>query len=93
VVYGINAYQIPVVSRTARGVPIIQMLPIPKDEKITSILPVSEFTDDTYLIMLTKGGSIKKTALSAFSHIRSNGLIAISLADGDQLRWVRLAKA
>jgi DNA gyrase subunit A len=43
--------------------------------------------------MLTKGGSIKKTALSAFSHIRSNGLIAISLADGDQLRWVRLAKA
>jgi DNA gyrase subunit A len=93
VVYGINAYQIPVVSRTARGVPIIQMLPIPKDEKITSILPVSEFTDDTYLIMLTKGGSIKKTALSAFSHIRSNGLIAISLADGDRLRWVRLAKA
>jgi DNA gyrase subunit A len=93
VVYGINAYQIPVVSRTARGVPIIQMLPIPKDEKITSILAVSEFTDDTYLIMLTKKGSIKKTALSAFSHIRSNGLIAISLADGDQLRWVRLAKA
>jgi DNA gyrase subunit A len=93
VVYGINAYQIPVVSRTARGVPIIQMLPIPKDEKITSILAVSEFTDDTYLIMLTKAGSIKKTALSAFSHIRSNGLIAISLADGDQLRWVRLAKA
>ncbi len=43
--------------------------------------------------MLTKAGSIKKTALSAFSHIRSNGLIAISLADGDQLRWVRLAKA
>ncbi len=93
VVYGVNAYQIPVVSRTARGVPIIQMLPIPKDEKITSILAVSEFTDDTYLIMLTKKGSIKKTALSAFSNIRSNGLIAISLADGDQLRWVRLAKA
>ena len=93
VVYGFNAYQIPAVSRTARGIPIVQMLPIPNDEKITSIVAVSEFSEDTYLIMLTKKGSIKKTALSAFSHIRSNGLIAISLAEGDQLRWVRLAKA
>ncbi|MEB3310857.1 MAG: DNA topoisomerase (ATP-hydrolyzing) subunit A [Snowella sp.] len=93
VVYGINAYQIPVASRTARGIPIVQMLPIPKDEKITSIISVSELSEDTFLIMLTKQGCIKKTALSAFSNIRSNGLIAISLSEGDQLRWVRLAKA
>ncbi len=92
VVYGINAYQIPVASRTARGIPIVQMLPIPKDEKITSIIAVSELSEDTYLIMLTKQGCIKKTALAAFSNIRSNGLIAISLGGGDQLRWVRLAK-
>ncbi|QUS62049.1 DNA topoisomerase (ATP-hydrolyzing) subunit A [Synechocystis sp. PCC 7339] len=93
VVYSLSAYQIPIASRTARGVPIVQMLPIPKDEKITSLVSVSEFDDDTYFIMLTKQGYIKKTALSAFSNIRSNGLIAISLVEGDQLRWVRLAKA
>ncbi|NES93602.1 DNA gyrase C-terminal beta-propeller domain-containing protein, partial [Okeania sp. SIO2B9] len=69
-----------------------QMLPIPRDEKVTSIVAVSEFTDDKFLVMLTKGGYIKKTPLSAFSNIRSNGLIAISLAEGDQLRWVRRAK-
>jgi len=92
VVYSINAYQIPAASRTARGVPILQMLPIPKEEKITSIVPVTEFTEDEYLIMLTRKGYVKKTALSAYSNIRSSGLIAISLAEGDQLRWVRLAR-
>lgn len=92
VVYLVNAYQIPSSSRTARGVPIVQMLPVNKEEKITSIVPVSQFTDDEYLVMLTKKGYIKKTALSRFSNIRSNGLIAISLSEGDELRWVRLAK-
>ena len=93
VVYCLRAYQIPVCSRTSRGTPIVQMLPIPKEEKITSIVPVSEFTRDEYLVMLTKGGNIKKTELAAFSNIRANGLIAISLEEGDQLRWVRRAKA
>jgi DNA gyrase subunit A len=92
VTYCLKAYQIPAASRTARGVPIVQMLPIPRDEKITSIVPVSEFTDDDYLVMLTRKGYIKKTALAAFSNIRANGLIAISLEEGDQLRWVRRAK-
>ncbi|OAB62722.1 DNA gyrase subunit A [Leptolyngbya valderiana BDU 20041] len=92
VVYSLKAYQIPTGSRTSRGVPIVQLLPIPRDEKITSIVPVTEFTDDEYLIMLTKGGNIKKTSLSAFSNIRANGLIAISLSEGDQLRWVRRAR-
>ncbi|HBB35420.1 MAG TPA: DNA gyrase subunit A [Cyanobacteria bacterium UBA8803] len=92
VVYCMRAYQIPAASRTARGVPIVQMLPIPHDEKITSIVPVSEFTKDDYLVMLTRQGYIKKTTLDAFSNIRANGLIAISLEEGDQLRWVRRAK-
>ena len=91
VTYCLRAYQIPAASRTARGVPIVQMLPIPRDEKITSIVPVSEFTEDDYLVMLTRKGYIKKTALAAFSNIRANGLIAISLEEGDQLRWVRRA--
>ncbi|NER51199.1 MAG: DNA topoisomerase (ATP-hydrolyzing) subunit A [Symploca sp. SIO1A3] len=92
VVYCLRAYQIPAASRTARGVPIVQMLPIPHEEKITSIVPVSEFIDNEYLVMLTRKGYIKKTALDAFSNIRANGLIAISLGEGDQLRWVRRAK-
>ncbi|ELR98265.1 DNA topoisomerase (ATP-hydrolyzing) subunit A [Gloeocapsa sp. PCC 73106] len=93
VVYSLNAYHIPIASRIARGTPIIQMLPIDTGEKITSMVAVTEFTDDQYLIMLTRQGLIKKTALSAFSHIRSSGLIAISLVEGDQLRWVRLARS
>ena len=92
VVYCLKAYQIPVGSRTSRGTPIVQMLPIPKEEKITSIVPVDEFSSDEYLVMLTKGGNIKKTELAAFSNIRANGLIAISLEEGDQLRWVRSAR-
>ncbi len=93
VVYCMRAYQLPLGSRTSRGTPIVQMLPIPREEKITSIVPVSEFSQDEYLVMLTKGGYIKKTALAAFSSIRANGLIAISLEEGDELRWVRRARA
>jgi DNA gyrase subunit A len=92
VVYSMNAYQIPAASRNARGIPIVQMLPISQAEKITSVVSVAEFTENDYLIMLTRNGNIKKTALSAFSNIRANGLIAISLEEGDELRWVRLAR-
>ncbi len=93
VVYHIKAYQIPAASRTAKGLPLVQMLPIPRHEKITSVVPVSEFSDNEYLVMLTQKGFIKKTALTAFANIRTNGLIAISLEEGDQLRWVRSARA
>jgi DNA gyrase subunit A len=92
VVYSVAAYKIPAGSRNARGTPIVQLLPIPREERITSIITVSDFTDDEYLVMLTQGGFIKKTALSAFGNIRANGLIAIALEEGDQLRWVRLAR-
>ena len=92
VTYALRAYQIAEGSRASRGMPIVQMLPIPKEEAITSVLAVREFTDEDYLVMLTKGGFVKKTALSAFSNIRTNGLIAISLEEGDQLKWVRLAR-
>ncbi|MCP9797355.1 DNA gyrase subunit A [Cyanobium sp. Lug-B] len=91
VVYSIPAYRVPISSRSAKGTPIVQLLPIPREEAITSLLAVSAFDDDVQLVMLTSGGYIKRTRLSAFSNIRSNGLIAISLEDGDALRWVRLA--
>ena len=92
VVYTVKAYQIPISSRTARGTALMGILPIPREEKITSVVPVSEFSDDEYLIMLTQKGFIKKTALSAFASVRANGLIAISLEESDKLKWVRRAK-
>jgi DNA gyrase subunit A len=92
VVYTVKAYQIPISSRTARGTALMGILPIPREEKITSVVPVSEFSDDEYLIMLTQKGFIKKTALSAFASVRANGLIAISLEENDKLKWVRRAK-
>ncbi|AGY59874.1 DNA gyrase subunit A [Gloeobacter kilaueensis] len=93
VVYGLRGYQIPAGSRTAKGTPIVQLLPIPIEEKVTSIVPVQDFASDDYLVMLTRAGYIKKTALAAFANLRANGLIAIGLEEGDELRWVRRARA
>lgn len=92
VVYGLRGYQIPQGSRTAKGTPIVQLLPIPLSERVTSIVPVSEFSTDEYLVMLTRKGFIKKTTLSAFGNLRTNGLIAIGLEEGDELGWVRRAR-
>ncbi len=90
--YALPAYRVPMSSRTAKGTPSVQLLPIPREEKITSLVAVESFDNDCYLLMLTKAGFIKRTSLSAFSKIRSNGLIAINLEDGDALTWVRLSK-
>ncbi len=90
--YALPAYRVPMSSRTAKGTPSVQLLPIPREEKITSLVAVDSFNNDCYLLMLTKAGFIKRTSLSAFSKIRSNGLIAINLEDGDALTWVRLSK-
>ncbi|AIQ97675.1 DNA gyrase subunit A [Prochlorococcus sp. MIT 0801] len=91
--YALPAYRVPQCSRSAKGTPIVQLLPIPREEAITSLLSVSSFDDENYLLMLTRGGYIKRTPLSAFSKIRANGLIAIGLEDGDALTWVRLAES
>ena len=93
VVYSLPAYRVPIASRAAKGTPVVQLLPIPREEQITSLLAVSAFEEDVQLVMLTTGGFIKRTPLSAFSNIRANGLIAINLEDADSLRWVRLARA
>nr|YP_002049399.1 DNA gyrase subunit A [Paulinella chromatophora]ACB43189.1 DNA gyrase subunit A [Paulinella chromatophora] len=89
--YALPAYRVPVSSRSAKGTPVVQILPIPREEEITSLLSVSAFENEVQLLMLTNSGFIKRTRLSAFSNIRSNGLIAINLELGDALRWVRLA--
>jgi len=91
VAYALPTYRVPQCSRSAKGTPVVQLLPIPREEAITSLLSVSSFDDESHLLMLTKGGFIKRTSVSAFSKIRSNGLIAIGLEEGDALTWVRLA--
>jgi DNA gyrase subunit A len=83
---------VPLCSRSAKGTPIVQLLPIPREEQITSLLAVSEFSEEGVRVMLTSKGFVKRTRLSACANIRSNGLIAISLEEGDALSWVRLAQ-
>ncbi|RWW47566.1 hypothetical protein BHE74_00046423, partial [Ensete ventricosum] len=89
IVYSARAYRIPECSRTAAGIPLVQLLSLSEGERITSIIPVGEFAEDQYLIMLTMNGYIKKVSLNAFSAIRATGIIAIQLVPGDQLKWVR----
>ncbi|CAI5476537.1 unnamed protein product, partial [Closterium sp. Yama58-4] len=91
VAYTMKGYQIPEGSRTAIGSPISQIVPLQDSERITSMLPVGDFSEDAYLVMMTRGGFIKRTALHAFSDTRKSGLIAIQLGDGDELAWVRRA--
>ncbi|MED6191870.1 hypothetical protein PIB30_004527 [Stylosanthes scabra] len=87
-VYSARAYKVPECSRTAAGTPLI--LSLSDGERITSIIPVSEFAEDQFLLMLTMQGYIKKVSLNAFSSIRTTGIIAIQLVPGDELKWVRL---
>ncbi|MDC3072694.1 DNA gyrase subunit A [Prochlorococcus sp. AH-716-O10] len=91
VAYALPAYRVPMSSRTAKGTPSVQLLPIPREEQITSLVSVDSFDNECYLLMLTKAGFIKRTSLSAFSKVRANGLIAINLEEGDALTWVRLS--
>ncbi len=91
-VYSLNVYDFPEGSRQAKGLPIINILPIEQNEQITAVVPVKEFSHDTNLIMLTQNGFIKRIELDNFSNIRKNGIIAIGLEDGDVLNWVKVAK-
>lgn len=83
--YWLKVYQLPLASRTARGRPIVNLLPLSDGERITAILPVREYAADKYIIMATSHGTVKKTALTAYSNPRANGIIAVNLKDGDQL--------
>lgn len=84
-VYWLKVYELPQASRNAKGKPMVNLLPLEKDEKINAILPVKSFDADHYVFMATSNGTVKKTALSAYSKPRANGIIALTLAEGDQL--------
>jgi len=84
-VHWLEIYKLPVMSRTAKGRPISNVLPLDEDEKVTSFLPVDEYKDGHFIIMATKNGVIKKTALTAFQKKYAPGLRAINLDEGDKL--------
>lgn len=89
-VYRLKAYEIPEQKRTAKGIPVINLLQIDKDEEISTVIPVKEYREDAYLFFVTKQGIAKRTKLSEFKNIRRGGLFAITIREGDELYGVRL---
>ncbi|PRM07255.1 DNA gyrase subunit A [Haemophilus influenzae] len=83
--YWLKVYQLPQASRGARGRPIVNILPLQENERITAILPVSAYEEDKFVVMATAGGIVKKITLTEFSRPRSNGIIALNLRDEDEL--------
>ncbi|EIW90022.1 DNA gyrase subunit A [Alishewanella agri BL06] len=83
--YWLKVYQLPLASRTARGKPIVNILPLEEGERINAILPVREYEEGKYVFMATANGTVKKTALTEYSRPRSNGIIAVNLNEGDKL--------
>lgn len=84
-VYWLKTYQIPQTTRQSRGRPIINLLPLDKNERINAILPIKEYSDDKFIFMATENGTVKKTSLKHFSRPRANGIIALELAANDRL--------
>jgi DNA gyrase subunit A len=89
-VYRLKAYQVPEASRQAKGTAIVNLLELDQDEKVTTVIPVSEYKEGLYLIMATKHGTVKKTDLMEYDNIRKGGLIAVALKENDELIGVRL---
>jgi DNA gyrase subunit A len=87
-VYRLKAYEIPESGRYAKGTPVINYIQIESGEQITAVLAVKDIQGDGFLIMATKYGEVKRTPIAAFANIRSNGLRAFDIEEGDQLGWV-----
>ncbi|NJN65389.1 MAG: DNA gyrase subunit A [Chloroflexaceae bacterium] len=87
-VYHLKAHEIPDASRTAKGLPLVNLVSLEPGEQVTSVLHVPDFDDGEYLVMATVRGKVKRTLLKEYSQVRSNGLIAIGLEEGDELGWV-----
>ncbi len=88
--FKLKCYEIPEGNRTSKGANIVNLIPISGDEKVTAMIKVSDFDPDNYLVMMTKQGIIKRTELQAYKNVRKNGLIAITLNEGDELAGVQL---
>lgn len=84
-VYWLKVFELPNAGRGSRGKPIVNVLPLEENEKINAILPIREFSEDKFVFMATANGTVKKTSLEQFSRPRSNGIIALTIADDDEL--------
>jgi DNA gyrase subunit A len=89
-VYWLKVYELPQAGRGARGKPMVNLLPLGEGEKINALLPVKQYDEQHFIFMATRAGTVKKTPLSAFSRPRSTGIIAVDLADNDQLVGVAI---
>ncbi|HOY62994.1 MAG: DNA gyrase subunit A [bacterium ADurb.Bin236] len=87
-IYRMKAYQLPQAGRTAKGIPLVNLLQLAPAERITAVIPIKEFDDEHYLMMITKDGLVKKTKLSEYDTPRKGGIRAITLRQGDELRYV-----
>lgn len=90
IMYKLKCYEVPEGSKSSRGVNAVNLLPLSEDEKIAAMIKTSDFDEGKYIVMVTKNGKIKRTALSAYKNVRKNGLIAIGLDDGDEIAGVRM---
>jgi DNA gyrase subunit A len=88
--YWLKVHEIPQASRHAKGKPIVNLINVTPDTKISAVVPVREFTENTYLLFATRQGTVKKTALSQYSNVRANGVKAIKIEDGDELIDVQI---
>jgi len=86
-----KVFEVPKASRVAKGTAVVNLIQIAPDELVTAMIGVAEFKENEDFVMITKGGIIKKTKMSAYKNIRNSGLIAIKLDEGDALRWVRIS--
>ncbi len=90
-VFRLRTHEIPDVSRQAKGLPVINLIEVEQAEKVTAMVTVDAYSDETYMVMATKLGQVKKTPSAAYAVVRRNGLIAMNLGDGDELNWVRIS--
>ncbi|HEY1015684.1 MAG TPA: DNA gyrase subunit A [Herpetosiphonaceae bacterium] len=90
-VYQLKAHEVPDASRTAKGLPLVNLISLEPGELVTSLIAVPDFDEAEYLVMATINGRIKRTILNEYSSVRSNGLIAIGLEEGDELCWVHVS--
>lgn len=90
--YRLKCYEVPEGGRNSKGTNIVNLLALDPDEKITNMMRTSDFSEEKYLVFITKKGLVKRTRLDAYKNVRKNGLIALSLNDDDSLVWTRLTK-
>ena len=92
IMYKLKCYEIPDGSKASRGFNLINLLPLTDGEKIAAMIKTTDFSDEKYIVMVTKNGKIKRTNLSLYKNVRKNGLIAIGLDDGDEIAGVRMTE-